>query len=258
MINETIDELRGYELRVIQPAQGYRFSLDPLLLCAFAGGGEVGRVIDLGAGSGIIPLLMARRFVSAQIVGVEVQEEMAALAGRNVALNGLSERVGIICADILSLRRRFHASTFDLVVANPPYRREGTGRISPKSGRDRARHETTATLADFLEVAKYLVSPTGTISFIYHPVRLAEFCSAAAALKLALLRLRMVHGNSGAAGRMVLLELAKGRRGDLEVLPPLFVYGADGEYSAEMNRILSGRVREGEWRRSGSPAPEHE
>jgi len=240
---ETLDELRGYDLRVIQPSDGYRFSLDSLLLCDFAGAGEGGRVIDLGTGTGVIPLLMARRCLSTQIVGVEVQEGMAELAVRNVALNVLSDRVEIICDDILSIHKRFPASSFDLVIANPPYRKQGTGRISPKAGRDRARHETTATLADFLETAKYLVSPTGTVAFIYHPVRLVEFCSAASALKLALLRLRMVHGNSGAAARMVLLELVKGRRGDLEVLPPLFVYGTDGEYSEEMQRILSGPVR---------------
>jgi tRNA1Val (adenine37-N6)-methyltransferase len=197
-------------------------------------------VIDLGAGSGIIPLLLARKSAGAKVVGVEMQEEMAALAGRNVVLNGLSDRIEIIDADILSLRNRFPVSSFDLVTANPPYRKPGAGRISPKAGRDKARHETTATLTDFLETAKYLVKPAGTIVFIYHPVRLVEFCSAAAALKLALLRLRMVHGSSGAAGRMVLLELAKGRRGDLEVLPPLFVYGVDGDYSAEMKRILDG------------------
>jgi len=255
---ETLDDLRGYDLRIIQPALGYRFSLDPLLLAAFAGTGEGGRVIDLGAGSGIIPLIMARMSPSAHIVGVELQEEMAALAERNVALNGLSERVGIICGDILTLRSRFPASTFDLVIANPPYRKQGTGRISPRAGRDRARHESTATLVDFLETAKYLVGPAGTIAFIYHPLRLVELCTAAAGLKLALLRLRMVHGNAGAPARMVLLELVKGRRGELEVLPPLFVYGDDGEYTEEMNSILSGPVCQGERRRSGSPAPERE
>jgi tRNA1Val (adenine37-N6)-methyltransferase len=234
---ETINELRGFDLRMIQPADGYRFSLDPLILADFAGG-EAARVIDLGTGSGIIPLIMARRFPSAEIVGVEFQEEMASYARRNVELNGLSQRVEILCADILTLRKRFPVSSFDLVVANPPYRRQGSGRISPKSGRDRARHETTATLADFLEVAKYLVSPKGCIKFIYHPVRLAELCAVAEGLKLSLLRLRMVHGNPGAGARMILLEMAKGRRGDLEVLPPLFVYGEGDEYSDEVKGIL--------------------
>jgi len=240
MEKETIDELRAYDLRMIQPADGYRFSLDPLLLADFAAGGEAERVIDLGAGSGIIPLIMARRLPSAEIVGVEFQEEMASLAGRNVKLNGLSHRVEILCADILSLRKRYPVSSFDLVVANPPYRRQGSGRISPKSGRDRARHETTATMADFLEIAKYLVSPKGCIKFIYHPLRLAELCTVAGQLKLSLLKLRMVHGNAGAEARMVLLELAKGRKGDLEVLPPLFVYGEGEEYGDEVKRILGG------------------
>ena len=240
-----MDELRAYDLRLIQPAEGYRFSLDPLLLACFAGKGEGGRVIDLGTGCGVIPLVMAKKCASTAVVGVEVQEEMAALAARNAELNGLSGRVEIVCADILNLRGRFQVSSFDLVVANPPYRREGSGRISPKRGRDRARHETTATLPDFLEIAKYLVKPAGTISFIYHPVRLAEFCAAASSLKLSVIRMRMVHGNNSAPARMVLLEMVKGRKGDLEVLPPLFVYGEDGEYSGEMESILMGRDLQG-------------
>lgn len=236
--HETLDQLTGYGLCIVQPRHGYRFSLDPLLLCNFAGIREGERAIDLGAGSGVIPLVLARQCASAALVGVELQEEMAELAARNVELNGLQERVGIICDDVLSLRKRFPVSSFDLVIANPPYRRAGTGRVSPRAGRDRARHETTAVLADFLEVAKYLVKPGGRIAFIYHPVRLLEFCTAAAALKLSLLRMRTVHGDAAAAARMVLLELAKGRRGDLELLPPLFVYGSDGEYSGELKLML--------------------
>jgi tRNA1Val (adenine37-N6)-methyltransferase len=238
MSEETIDELRGYDLRIMQRRDGYRFSLDPLLLCDFAAIGEGGRVVDLGAGSGIIPLLLARKSASVRIVGIELQEEMAALAGRNVVLNGLSDRIEIIGADILSLRDRFPVSCIDLVTANPPYRRPGSGKISPKAGRDKARHETTATLTDFLEAAKYLVKPTGTIVFTYLPLRLAEFCATAAALKLAPLRMRMVHGNARACARMLLIEVAKGRRTGLEVLPPFIVYGADGEYSEELKRIL--------------------
>ncbi len=238
MTEETVDELRGYGLRLIQPRDGYRFSLDPLILCDFAGVREGTRVIDLGTGCGIIPLMLARQCESTAIVGVDFQKEMAALAQRNVLLNGLDGRVQIVEADILSLREHFAVSSFDLVVANPPYRKPGTGRISPKVGRDRARHETTAILADFLEMAKYLVKPAGTIAFIHHPVRLAEFFAAAATLKLAPLRLRMVHGNDRAPARMFLLELAKGRRADMDVLPPLFVYGTDGEYTGEMKRLL--------------------
>jgi len=235
---ETTDELRSYGLRVIQPRHGYRFSLDPLLLCAFAEPADGGRVADLGTGCGIIPLLLARMGEQSQVVGVEQQKAMAELATRNVCLNGLTDRITILHRDVTELRGCFHSSSFDAVVANPPYRPRGTGKVSPKEGRDNARHESTAGLADFLAVAKYLVKPTGRIRFIYHPSRLGELFAEAALLKLAPLRLRMVHGNGGAAARMFLVELAKGRRGELEVLPPFFVYGEGGGYSDEMRRIL--------------------
>jgi tRNA1(Val) A37 N6-methylase TrmN6 len=235
---ETIDELRASGLRIIQPRDGYRFSLDPLILSDFARVRDGERVIDLGTGSGIMPLVLASQCDTAAIVGVEFQEDMAGLAERNVRLNELQGRIGIIYDDVLALRKRFSVSSFDLVIANPPFRTPGTGRISPRAGRDLARHETTATLADFLSIAKYLVKPSGRACFIYHPVRFVEFCTAASALKLTLLRLRMVHGDEGAPARMFLAELAKGRRGELQVLPPLFVHGGDGTCSDEMKRIM--------------------
>ena len=236
--HETTDELRTYGLRVIQPRHGYRFSLDPLLLCAFAEPDAGGRIADLGTGCGIIPLILARKDEQARVVGVEQQEGLAALAGSNVCLNGLGGRVTILRCDVIELRALFPTSSFDAVVANPPYRRRGTGKVSPKAGRDNARHESTAGLADFLDAAKYLVRPGGRICFIYHPSRLVELLASAASLKLAPLRLRMVHGNREAPARMFMVELAKGRKGELNVLPPLFVYDGDGEYSEEVRMIL--------------------
>ncbi len=235
--DETMDELRTYDLRVIQPRHGYRFSLDPLLLCAFAEPGAGGRIADLGTGCGIIPLILARKDEGARVVGIEQQVALADLAGRNVRLNGLGDRITILYRDITDLRALFPPSSFDTVVANPPYRRRGTGKVSPKAGRDHARHESTAGLADFLGAAKYLVKLGGRICFIYHPSRLGELFAEAAALKLAPLRLRMVHGNRDAAARMFLVELAKGRKGELNVLPPLFVYDEEGGFSDEMRMI---------------------
>ncbi len=236
--DETTDELRTYGLRVIQPRHGYRFSLDPLLLCSFAEPEAGGRIVDLGTGCGIIPLILARKDERARVVGIEQQEGLAELAGRNVLLNGLGDRVTILRRDVTELRALLSPSSFDAVAANPPYRRRGTGKVSPKEGRDNARHESTAGLADFLGAAKYLVRPGGRICFIYHPSRLGELFAEAAALKLAPLRLRMVHGNREAPARMFLVELAKGRKGELNVLPPLFVYEEGGGYSEEMRMIL--------------------
>lgn len=224
---ETIDELRRFDLRLIQPRDGYRFSLDPLLLCDFVDMRNDERGVDLGTGCGVIPLILARRAAGVHFVGVEHQQAMAEIAERNARLNGLKGQVTILKEDVGRLREHFSVSSFDLVTANPPYRRHGTGRISPRAGRDLARHESTATLADFLATAKYLVKATGRICFISHPSRLAEFFCLSTELKLAPLRLRLVHGHGEADARMFMVELAKGRKGDLQVLPPLFVEGGE-------------------------------
>jgi len=234
---ETLDELSGYDLRIIQPRHGYRFSVDPLLLADFAGVRRGERCVDLGTGCGVIALLLARLAEGCSVTGIEFQQVMARLAARNVLLNGLAQRVEIAEEDVVSLKARFPVDSFDLVVSNPPYRRPGTGKVSPRTGRDDARHESSATLADFLAAAKYLVKPSGRICLIYHTCRLAELMAQAALQKLAPLRLRMVHGTSRAQARMFMIELAKGRSGELRVEPPLMVRGDDGGYSEEKLRV---------------------
>lgn len=225
----TTDCLRDYSLQLMQPRRGYRFSLDPLLLCDFAPK-AAGSLLDLGTGCGVIPLVMARRSAYAQLVGVEVQARMAAIAARNVVANQLEGRVAVIHGDILDLAAHYKGNSFDLVMGNPPYRPSGSGRISPAAGRDIARHESSATLADFLAMAKKMVKPGGSICLIYHPERLAELLRLALELKLAPSRLQLVHGAAALPARMFMVELTKGRKHLLEVLPPLLVsesvYGA--------------------------------
>ncbi len=226
-VEETLDELRNHDLKIIQPRAGYRFSLDPLLLCDFAGIREGERVIDLGTGSGVIPLVLARKSAASAFVGVEFQKELADLAIRNIALNGLEARIGILLADVLHLKGHSPGSSFDLVTANPPYRAPGSGKISPARGRDAARHETTAGLADFLAGAKYLVKPSGRICLIYHVSRLVDCLGEAERQKLAVAKLQFVHGFPGAEARTFMAELAKGRKSELKVLAPLFVNETD-------------------------------
>jgi tRNA1Val (adenine37-N6)-methyltransferase len=236
----TIDKLARFGLKVAQPTDGYRFSLDALLLADFVDQRAVSRYCDLGTGCGVIPLIICRRFPDASAVAVENNPEMAEMAKINVVINGLEERVQIITDDILNLKSKFPVSSFDSVVSNPPFRTSHGGRVSPIAGRDTARHESSAGISAFLDTAKYLVKPAGRICFVYHPDRLTEFIHCATELKLSLLRLRMVHGTAGVPAKIFLAELAKGRKSVTKVLQPLIVYETTGDYTTEMKTILQG------------------
>lgn len=233
----TLDELASFDLQLFQPRDGYRYSLDPLMLTRFCAVIKPGvSVIDLGAGCGIIALLLARINQSASVVAVENNPEMAAVIERNIRHNRLENTVSVHNEDILNLRRSYSDSSFDLVVSNPPFRTAGSGKVSPKAGRDSARHETTAGLADFMAAAKYLVKPSGRICFIQLPSRLPEFMALAAGMKLSVLRLRMIHNDAESPATIFMAELAKGRRAAAVVDPPLFVRDMDGEYTDEIWR----------------------
>lgn len=234
----SVDQVKRYGLQIAQPVDGYRFSLDALLLADFVRTTDDARIADLGTGCGIIPMVLCNRFPAASVVAIDSNSAMAELAGQNATQNGLADRIEAISADIVDVRSHFPVSSFDGVVANPPFRTPASGRLSPKAGRDTARHESTAGLADFLAAAKYLVKPSGRIWFVYHPDRLTEFVRIAGEQKLALLRLRMVHGRLNAPARMFLAELAKGRKGESSVLPPFIVHGDDGEYTSETRKLL--------------------
>lgn len=235
----TQDELKLFDLQLFQPRQGYRYSLDALLLARFCAELKAGgRIIDLGAGCGIISLVLARVNPAASVVAVENNPDMATLVERNILHNDLVGRVFVHSEDIINLRKSYPHSTFDLVVSNPPFRTPASGKVSPLVGRNAARHETTAGLSDFLAVAKYLVKPGGKICFIQHPSRLTDFIAHAMELKLALHRLRMVHDRVAAPATMFLAELAKGSRRGLMVEAPLILRDERGNNSDEVAEML--------------------
>ncbi len=233
----TQDDIKLFDLTLFQPRHGYRYSLDPLLLARFCQPIKpAGGIIDLGAGCGIISLVLARINPDSSVVAIENNQEMAQIVEQNIQQNGLGDRVSGHAEDVINLCNSYPDSTFDLVVSNPPFRKAGSGKISPKIGRDSARHETTARLSDFLASAKYLVKPSGRICFIHLPSRLSEFISLAVSMKMSLLRLRMIHSNPESSATMFMAELAKGRRTEPVVERPLFVRGMDGKYTDEVWR----------------------
>ncbi len=231
--DETIDPLGLTNLRLIQPKKGFRFSLDPFLLCGFSGFEGAGVIYDLGCGNGVIPLLAADRSSAGRVVGIERQPQMAERARRSVALNGMNDRVVILEEDLRQIKRHCPGQEADLVLANPPFRVPGKGRISTHGERAAARHELAGGLEDFLQAARYLLKDGGRCCLIFLPERLVELLARMQACQLEPKRLRLVHHGVGEEARLVLVEGFKRGRPGLIVEPPMVLYTASKELSSE-------------------------
>lgn len=235
---ETLDQLRIGNLRCLQPRKGYRFSVDAMLLADFLRVERDERLIDLGAGSGILPLLCAALTAAREIVGLELQERLAQLAQRNVELNELTARIRIVQGDLKQVSHLFRAGEFDVLCSNPPYRKIGSGRRNPGTEQAIARHEIACALNDLTAAAKYLVKPGGKAFFIYLPERLSELCVALTSHRLEPKTMRCVHSHAAAPASLVLLEARRDAAPGMDVLPPLFLYDQENIYSEEAKRIL--------------------
>jgi tRNA1Val (adenine37-N6)-methyltransferase len=233
---ETLDDLRFAGLKILQPRVGYRFSLDPVLLCAFAVLDGSERLADLGTGSGVMPLILAGRGHEGPIVGVELQPQLADRARRSVELNGLEEKIAIIEGDLRALPASLAPGTFDGVLSNPPYRKPGTGKVAAGSERGAARHELSGGIGDFVRAAALLLKPGGRFFVIFLAERLNELLAVMSREALEPKRLRSVHSRPGEGAKMVLVEGRKGGRAGLSLEAPLFVYDGD-RYSEEVLRI---------------------
>lgn len=232
---ETVDQLQPGGLKLLQAKNGYRYSLDPVLLVDFVGVAKVRKIIDLGTGGGVIPLLFSRDNTLAEIVGLERQSGLAGRAQRNVEINGLTERIRIVEGDLRQIRELFPVESFDLVVSNPPYRDPGSGRIAPEDERAAARHELAGGLVDFLSAASYLLCNGGRFAIVYLAERLAELLDGMREFRLEPKRLRCVHSRLGAPAKMVLVEGRKCGGPGMVLEPPLYVYRSnERDYSDEV------------------------
>jgi len=232
--DETIDPLGVTSLRLIQPKQGFRFSLDPFLLCGFSGFRDAQTIYDLGCGNGVIPLLAAGRSLAGRVVGIERQPQMVERARRSVALNEMNSRVTILEGDLREIRQLSPGQEADLVLANPPFRVPGNGRISTHDERAAARHELAGGLADFLQAAHYLLRRGGRCCLVFLPERLPELLMLMQKYHLEPKRMRLVHHRVGEEARLILVEGFKNGRPGLVVEPPLVLYVAEQELSREV------------------------
>jgi tRNA1Val (adenine37-N6)-methyltransferase len=229
----TLDSIR--DIKLYQSKSGYRFSVDALLLYSFVNLKVVKKIADLGAGSGIVGLLLAKRYSKAEVMLVELQESLFKLLEKNIVINNLQDRVSSLKCDIRKLPEGLGG--FDLVVSNPPFRKPFSGRLNIEEEKAIARHEIKLSLGELVGAASRLLKSKGRFLLVYHPLRLYELMNELKKVQLEPKRLRFVHGRSASEAKMVLLEAVKHGRAGIKIEPPLFVYNEDGSYTDEMKKI---------------------
>jgi tRNA1Val (adenine37-N6)-methyltransferase len=236
--NSTLDSIR--DIKLYQPKKGYRFSVDALLLYDFVDLKRVGSIADLGAGSGIVGILLAKKYSDANITLFEIQDNLATLAEKNVVVNNLKNRVKVIRCDVRTLHAlRFTPYGYDLAVSNPPFRKFKSGLISIADEKAIARHEIKLRLHELIDAAAYLLRAKGRFCIVYHPYRLAELMETLRKRGLEPKRVRFVHSNTLSEAKMVLLEAVKGGKVGMKVDKPFYVYKKDGSYTDEMKAIYN-------------------
>lgn len=237
--DETLDSIFTGKLRLIQKRQGYRFSMDAVILARSVTTKRGEKVLDLGTGCGIIPVILALTSDCGPITGIEVQPELAELAGRNVLLNKYGDRIDILNMDLKKIRGRFEAGSFDVVVTNPPFGTPGTGRISPYPQKAMARHEIMASLEHVLDAAEYALRLGGRMYLIYPAPRLARLIHDLKERNLEPKWLRMVHAYRNSEAQLAVIHALKGGGEELLVMNPLYMYEENGRYTLEMEEIYS-------------------
>ena len=235
--DERIDDLQRNGYRIIQKKKGFCFGMDAVLLSGFAQVKEGEVAVDLGTGTGIIPILLEAKTKGKHFTGLEIQKEVAEMAERSVRLNHLEDRVDIVIGDIKEASRLFGKASFDVVTSNPPYMNDNHGLKNPDLPKAIARHEVFCTLDDVCREASLLLRSGGRFYMVHRPHRLAEIITALKTYRLEPKRMKLVHPFADKDANMVLIEAVRGGRSMMKVEAPVIVYQKPGVYTQEIYDI---------------------
>ncbi len=235
--NERIDELERNGYRIIQDTERFCFGMDAVLLSGFVRAKAGASVLDLGTGTGIIPILLEAKTEAAHLTGLEIQEDSADMARRSVCLNGLEDKITIVTGDIREAGSLFDAASFDVVTSNPPYMTDRHGLTNPNDAKAIARHELLCTLEDVVAQAAKLLKPGGNFFLVHRPFRLAEIMVVLHEYKLEPKRMRLVYPYADREPNMVLIEANRGGRPRMTVEKPLIVFKEQGVYMPEITEL---------------------
>ena len=235
--NERIDDLQRNGYRIIQDSDRFCFGMDAVLLSSFATAKKGDRVLDLGTGTGIIPILMEAKTEAEHLTGLEIQPESADMASRSVALNDLQDKISIVTGDIKEAKNLFPKASFQVITSNPPYMIGQHGLVNPHGEKAIARHEILCTLEDVVENAAALLVPGGHFYMVHRPFRLAEIMTVLTKYHLEPKRMQLVYPYIDKEPNMVLIEAVRGGKSRMQVEKPLIVYEKPGVYTREIYEV---------------------
>ena len=234
---ERVDDLQRNGYRIIQRTDGFCFGMDAVLLSGFAMVKKGERTLDLGTGTGIIPILLEAKTEGEHFSALEIQREVADMARRSVSLNGLEEKIQIVEGDIREASQIFGAASFDVVTSNPPYMNDAHGLKNPNLPKAIARHEVLCTLDDVVREASRVLKAGGRFYMVHRPHRLAEIITVLRGYKLEPKRMKMVHPFADRDANMVLIEAVKGGGVFLKMEAPVIVFKEPGVYADEIRDV---------------------
>lgn len=236
--NERIDDLQYRNLKIIQNQDGFCFGMDSILLSDFAVGiKKNAKIMDLGTGTGILSILLSRKVNPNKIVGVDIQKQVCDMATRSVKLNKLEDRIEILNEDIKELSKKFDSASFDVVITNPPYKKQNTGLVNNNKIKLVSRHEITAGLEDFIKISSYLLKDKGSFYLVHRPERLVDIFSLLRKYHLEPKKMKIVYPKKGKEPNLLLIEAVKNAKPFLKIQKPLFIYNENGEYTDEVLSI---------------------
>ena len=234
---ERVDDLQRNGYRIIQRTDGFCFGMDAVLLSGFAMVKKGERALDLGTGTGIIPILLEAKTEGEHFSALEIQREVADMARRSVSLNGLEEKIQIVEGDIREASQIFGTASFDVVTSNPPYMNDAHGLKNPDLPKAIARHEVLCTLDDVVREASRVLKAGGRFYMVHRPHRLAEIITVLRGYKLEPKRMKMVHPFADRDANMVLIEAVKGGGVFLKMEAPVIVFKEPGVYADEIRDV---------------------
>ncbi len=251
LVKSTVDTFFENQIKIHQPEEGYRYSMDPVILAAQVMPSPGSKIIDIGCGCGIIPLILGFRHRDLHIIGIEIQSQLAELAIKNIAENQMSNRIQILNKDICATTsfdiQRFDTQSLDtqshenkgfadIIVSNPPYKKKDTGRLNPNVQKAIARHEIKLELSQFFSSARGLLKPRGQILLIFPADRLQDLALGLSSHGFQLEWVRFIHTKKNKPAKLILVSGIKEAHGACIVRPPLYIYDSQNnptnEYAA--------------------------